>query len=529
MRMYPDYFSTKNTSNAEKRLFNLFKSMEVEGFTYCLHSQNLKWHKTKRVAEIDFLLLGEKGLLILEVKGGRVREVHSGGQSLGWEFMDGSGNTNLKHEGPFEQAQGAMFALENLLQQDVQSLKTKPVVGYGVVFPDQIFSMGKNAPWDQSLVIDSNDFIDNNFRLSIQRVFNYWSSKTRANRNFSKLSPQDVAAILKYCRPVFEQVETLRSLSNSFETALVELSAPSLAALDLMSENKRLLISGGAGTGKTLLAMNQVERLLSNGKKVLFTAKNQNIVDLFETRFSDPNLTAISFGRLKLWNETRIDALVMDEAQDLANFRDLDVVDRVLEGGLEKGNWLICLDPNLQAGIVGSFEDESFEYLKGIANSINLNKNVRNTPAIVKFIERRLDIKISELDETFGRSPDVLAGSNSDELIKAAEGHIENLIDQGIELQDIVLLSSETFSNSIFSRFSEAIKAKISDMDMTGFMRRPKNRILFSSVNAFKGLEAKYVIYESVDIDPLLMQKTEYLALTRARHGLAILDNRGKK
>ena len=71
MRMIPGQVGP-GASRAEIQIFNLLRALEVPGWTYAFHSFNLPEHQRKRVCEIDFLLLGERGLLVLEAKGGRV-------------------------------------------------------------------------------------------------------------------------------------------------------------------------------------------------------------------------------------------------------------------------------------------------------------------------------------------------------------------------------------------------------------------------------------------------------------------------
>ena len=51
--------------------------------------------------------------------------------------------------------------------------------------------------------------------------------------------------------------------------------------------NKRMLIYGPAGTGKTLLAMEQCRRLRAEGKKVLYVCYNRLIANSVREKFNE--------------------------------------------------------------------------------------------------------------------------------------------------------------------------------------------------------------------------------------------------
>src|ERR1700678_4548987 len=112
MRMIPEYADPR-ASRAERDVFELFKSLEAPGWAYAFHSLNLPEHERKRICEIDFLLLGEHGLLVLEVKGGGLSR-----RNGVWLSRDGRGISHRLKESPLEQANSAMFALEDKLSQD---------------------------------------------------------------------------------------------------------------------------------------------------------------------------------------------------------------------------------------------------------------------------------------------------------------------------------------------------------------------------------------------------------------------------
>ncbi|MEI8012623.1 MAG: nuclease-related domain-containing protein, partial [Candidatus Omnitrophota bacterium] len=71
-RMYPSYF-LDSCSNAERRLFSLFKSDPATADWVVLHSLGLSSRGKKPYGEIDFvILIPNEGIYCLEVKGGRI-------------------------------------------------------------------------------------------------------------------------------------------------------------------------------------------------------------------------------------------------------------------------------------------------------------------------------------------------------------------------------------------------------------------------------------------------------------------------
>ena len=72
MKMIPSRHLAEIESSAEKKIFSVLEKIDKPGWV-CLHSVFLAEHDYQKSGEIDFLLLGPQGLLVLEIKGGRVR------------------------------------------------------------------------------------------------------------------------------------------------------------------------------------------------------------------------------------------------------------------------------------------------------------------------------------------------------------------------------------------------------------------------------------------------------------------------
>ena len=103
--MIPDFVHPDCKSNAEKYLFDRLKK-ELDKNYIVMHSLGLARHGRNFSSEIDFLIVSQRGLLVLEVKGGRVR--HEMGV---WYFTNRYDETDSRRRSPMQQAREAMYAL----------------------------------------------------------------------------------------------------------------------------------------------------------------------------------------------------------------------------------------------------------------------------------------------------------------------------------------------------------------------------------------------------------------------------------
>ena len=137
MKMNPPLY--RNTgSSAEKDLFKIIENIDFGNDAICFHSMNISEHKYKKWAEIDFIIISARGIICLEVKGGRVARDDEGV----WTFTDRFNKLRrTSKEGPFEQVMTATYAIrDNLKKNNNIDIEDKYVVGWGVVFP--------HIPWN---------------------------------------------------------------------------------------------------------------------------------------------------------------------------------------------------------------------------------------------------------------------------------------------------------------------------------------------------------------------------------------------
>ena len=557
-KMIPSVVSPEIKSNAEKKIFEWFRDdPETEGWVV-IHSLGISNHRTVLYGELDFFVLAPKlGIFALEVKGGRVSR--SDGV---WSFTNKYNQTTTKVRGPFEQANEGMFSLIDAIKAKygAQNKLSKLLFGTGVMFPDIEFTdVGTDG--QQWQVFDSRNGKD--VGKYIRKLAKYTRKNWEDHYHFfyDDMLPNaaDVKELLKWLRADFDKAVTLGKKIGYAEEELIKLTNEQLKCLDQLEDNPRCLIKGAAGTGKTLLAIEEVKKAAASGEKVaLFCFNSQlgnwlkqyfsklpqelqpeyvgtihswlkQIVDHAEistipdegnlSRYYYDELPNIAYNALSL-NPVKFDRIIIDEAQDIIGTPAFYVIDEVLKKGLERGKWVLFGDFTRQA-IYNTEKnaDELDSELEDMTSFIRfkLRINCRNTKYICDEIKnitgfdsgREIWTKIS------GISVDHSTYSNEAEQTSLVEHIIHKLINDGIKHGEITILSPVKRENSVVSQIRN-IKIKNYSPNIT-------DSITFSTIHAFKGLENKVIIM--VDIDSFEHEQLMYVGLSRARIGLFIIES----
>ncbi len=518
MKLIPDRPFDTN-SYAERKVFDVLRECFIDENTFvAFHSFNLTAHEKKRVGEADFLILCKYGIFVLEVKGGKIS--HESGR---W-FTENSGG-KFPIADPFKQANGAMFAIETKIKSNARFSSLKLPIGYGVVFPDSVWGQ-QGAEWDRATICDAKNV--RNLERWSKGLFKYWNNKP--NNNF--VLGSDIIKELKvFLRPDFELVELLYDKMLVTEEQSIKLTEDQYLYVDIAMENKRVLCSGGAGTGKTFLAAELARRKGVNGKEVLFVCKSPWLKNYLSTRIVNDNVTIVTInGVLHAMRRAGLEAfdvLIVDEGQDLFNFEDIEILENSLTGGLENGEWYIFHDVNNQSDLLSESNLEVLEYLKSLNNpaKVPLRTNCRNTHHILTKVQESLCLDMG--NNGTGEGPEVFEVTlPRKQLINSLTNKINELLKHDVSPGAITILSALPFNESVVLSLSSKISTSILKLDDYSVRSFPVGSITFSEIKNFKGLENEVILLVDLPSPSSLSSadnKTlHYVGMSRARGLLCV-------
>lgn len=509
-------------------MFGYLTEVGFSPYDVALHSLNIGHHEYKRWGEADFFMVGRRGILLLEVKGGRVAC-----KDGIWEFTNRKNETNRKKEGPAEQAKSAYFSLEkNYLNPKFYRELTRVPRGWAVVFTDipRLASNGSTLlpehP-DEITAYEEDCRGHNTFKKFLARAYDHWASK---QKNPIDLSPDLVKAISDSLRPNFERVPSLNSQLREVEQRLFQFTTEQYEKLDAISENQRILVVGGAGTGKTFVAAACARYEVAEGRSVLILTRSNYLASFLANQGFPDGVTIAAIDEIpKFVDERRTwDVLIVDEGQDLCSLECIDLLDRVVAGGWENGRWRWFGDPNYQVSPSFPVDQDCIDYLKSKGITTNLRNNIRNAGKIVEAIKvlagadvgkpsSRADSGIVDLQivdvesEILPRAAAaVRKWLNDDELLP--RNSIAMLVPSGNDIEKAVaLLSAKNVRSEALSK--RALGGK------------PRDCVLVAAIEDFKGLERPLVCVAGLGQEQGFASSA-YKAISRANHALTLVATR---
>ncbi len=534
MKLIPN-ICRENNSNAEKKIFSLFSDIDLGPGWITFHSLNVSESTHKTMCEVDFALLGPQGLFVFEVKGGRIRC-----ENGIWYYKDRYDVEHKSSEGPFIQAKNGMYALLDSLKKRNMNID-KLSFGYGILFPDIDTFNEQSTEWPIESVCDGRftknpDF----FKKYLIRLIDYWVSKKKK----AKLAHDD--ALLKeirdYFRPNLDHSPSLLNKLREEDKEIIQHTEEQYEIIDSIEDNERIICTGGAGTGKSFLAVEIVRRELFKNKDVILLVMGDLFAAYLKNQLADElqnnqnKLAIFSLSELKNFlndSNKQFDVLIVDEGQDLMSAENLDLFESILKNGLANGRWRYFMDPNKQAGVVGRFENDAYEILRSYNHaSHKLLQNCRNTKQIVSQAEMHTGAKIGEtLAKNNGKAVMHIDVADQEDQLKQINNILDDLIGaQGFSCSDIAILSPVDFSLSVASSLDKKWNKRIHEINENNVMLSD-DKILFSTVTDFKGLERLCVIL--VDMEKIKEMKNSlsllYIALTRARSYLLVTSSKSFK
>jgi hypothetical protein len=493
-----------------------------------------------RDGEADFVIAhSDLGVLVLEVKGGRIGHDQATGE---WHSTDRHDHCHPIRD-PFAQATSSHHALEAKLKEHPVIRRFYVRIGHGVVFPDSANPhrpLTPNAEPAITVFAEDLDHID----ACVRRMFDYWAGSM--GRALAQ-APGFVQAVTDLLAPRFELPRSLGAAIKGDDRELLRLTEDQFRVLDLLSRQRRVAVSGGAGTGKTMLALEKARRLAAEGLEVLLTCYNRPLADYLR-RAAGPceRLTIANYHTLcwdmaeaaghpfpdtsvadpppGFWERTLPDALLA-ALDALARRFDAIIVD---EGQDFLDTWwdpLLLSLADLHGGIVYVFYDDNQKLYRrtnafpaGLLE-IPLRDNLRNTR------------RISALTAQFYQGPPMRAlgpeGQDVERIVIHDASEIERQVsrvlhrlikENSVAPADIAVLMGSGRTCPL--RRGQRIGA----FETTTDQAAEPSKVLLETVRRFKGLERPVVILTAIDDLPAGEETALlYCGLSRARALLVIV------
>lgn len=549
--IYPRYMTRArrgaSRSKAEMQFYDACRTQLDNRWTVIY---DVRWHAPEigkaGHGQADFIVAHEDlGALVLEVKGAGLERVPHTREWL-----------QVNHEGkypidPIKQVQNSMHALLAGLRR-----RNNLPDGHLGLFHAVAFPQARTAGSEWTIEMPSELTIGRehmpNLEARLREIFAY--HHRRSNNETYSVGARLIEEILAITNSRVEYVYSLSAKVDEDEQELIELTTEQIRLLDCFRKNKRVLIDGCAGSGKTLLAVEKARQLAKSGKRTLLTCFNAplerflreataGIENLDVVRFhqlcrhqddhfnpilpvlgasisrdDDPNFVLVLMEAAKKNPEIKYDAIIIDEAQDF------------------RSEWGIALEACLRndESLLYVFKD-SGQNLYGIRHQyapvdmchFSLQRNIRNSQAIGQYVRRHYlgaDDVPMVLAGPAGRDVAVHVYQSEQQLIAEVSEVITKWIDEEhVSPKDIVVLTPRKIDRSALFNL-KLPNAFVNTRTTT------ERGILISSINRFKGMESNFVVV--VELDNEFSQRPEhhqsthcYAAFSRAKHHLVVFSS----
>lgn len=529
--------SDDTTSEAERALYEAFENLP-DAYTI-FHS--VKWFAKSRgsIGEIDFLIAHpSRGVLILEVKGGLISLDQGTWYSTGY-----TGRTVEIHD-PCKQASRNRDQLYEWIKEDSRTSRYNYALFPAVALPDSVVGRDLRPDCPEDIFIDMRHLDELPSR--IEEIFAYWAS--HADGRAQKMDgSKAIDALVDLLVPTRKLQPRIADLFERERRKIDELTQQQFFILRALRYQKRAAIVGGAGTGKTLLAMEKTQQLLDQGCRVLFLCFNRNLQTWLDKSLKHPKLVVTTFhglaGHAVNWariprppsasfyeqapelllsaaqvlqsehSDKLFDAIIVDEAQDFEDTWWIPLPD-------------LLTDP--QEGIFYVFFDNNQRIYTQISNipmsnePLFLDENRRNT----QHIHAALTPYMQTHEETTclgpeGRPVEHISASTPAEAHKALQQTLHRLVnEEGVSSDDIILLTGASDKRSQWksdTQLGNFILTWDLDTEMDLAIR-------ICSIATYKGLESAVIILTELDqCRPPVMDQMIYVGLSRARHHAVVI------
>jgi hypothetical protein len=318
------------------------------------------------------------------------------------------------------------------------------------------------------------------------------------------------------------------------------LAAEQRVLLDVLALQRRAEIRGGAGTGKTWLAVEQTRRLARAGERVALICYSRGLAEFLKRRFEAvprrerPAYVGTFHGLGRLWGapegsdddssfwEERLPREMADLAADfpLADRFDSVVVDEAQDFADEWWAAVFAALRDAETGGLFVFADEGQRVFARQGRPplqlppFPLARNLRNTKQIANTF---FSLAASQMSAAGGDGPPVrFVPCSTEEAVGVADDEADRLLEEGWPSEHVALLTTG-------SRHPVQVERQAEGPDAYWASYWDTDDLFYGHVLGFKGLERSAVVLAVNGFrDEARAKEMLYVGLSRARDLLVV-------
>ena len=272
--MYPKNINEYLPTDSERIVYQELKNQLPDSFDVFYSVSWTSYHAGRLVkSEADFIIASpDYGFLCLEVKGGSGIRI----EDNIWYLSDAIHGERKLNASPFEQAEKNMYYFAQVFSSKY-NMRYAGIHGAGVIFP--FYPVGEDLQLshrDRVCTIDSNDL--NNLYDRIKKMFRLWAGKAYGRRIYPISQHR---AFLELIRDRIAISAAAGALIRYKERQLNVINRVQDSYIYLLSNVRQFYIRGGAGTGKTWIAMKMAKAEADrSGQRVLFACASMPLAEM---------------------------------------------------------------------------------------------------------------------------------------------------------------------------------------------------------------------------------------------------------
>ena len=547
-RTIPPEIRADRRRRAEIEVFERLEQ-DLDNSWYAFYSRPW-WGLSDRGGELDgeadFIVAHpDRGLLFLEVKGGGVEFDGDNGK---WTSTDGLGVTH-KIKDPINQAMVCKHRFGDKLRDQPGWPRKSVRLRHGAVFPD-VTDPGPGistiAGSPKMLFCFEHDF-DQSFASWVKARLA--THETQGGQAESVPGATGVEALRKLVADPVKLRVPLRRTLTAESSRIEELATQQqMFLLTVLEPEPRLLVPGGAGTGKTILAMEMAMRSPANCEVCIvcyneplaawmsaLLGKKANVrVTTFHSLcrslavdagmqtpefdrpgpdFYEKHLPELAKQALQKMSARRWDTVVVDEGQDFQP-EWWSLVELLVRPG-DTGRLRVMYDANQAV-----YHDRSDPSKSIDGRVFPIRLNLRNTQAIAKATEPLYSGPPMQAIGPAGEAPVAINAVPAEKAIELSVELIGRLLnEEGLSSEDVAVLLPDRPLCAKMEKSLGQLRIR------TVGAGQPRNSaVVVDTIRRFKGLEALVVV---LVVDRISSEHQElcYVAVSRARSRLFVIGD----